>query len=239
MRDHDKVRQLVQIKTQAPMTFVPDTSALIVVDAQRYFARPDYPFAQVLNRLIPGFTAGYFDRVHSHVLNNIARLQAGFRAQGRPVIFLAAGCLLPDGRDLPEWMRDFDELGVRILGRRVCPPVDDPAWQIDDAVPPLPGEVVLNKTSSGALGSTQLDQTLHNLRIDSLVVCGLTTAVCVTQTARELADRGFRVAVVSDACTEMSVEMHEAALLTFGYVFGRVGTTDDILKMLAAEPAVA
>ena len=95
MRDHDKVQQLVQIKTQAPMTFVPDTSALIVVDVQRYFARPDYPFAQVLNRLIPGFTAGYFDRVHSHVLNNIARLQAGFRAQGRPVIFLAAGCLLP------------------------------------------------------------------------------------------------------------------------------------------------
>ena len=44
--------------------------------------------------------------------------------------------------------------------------------------------------------------------------------------------------VPSDACTEMSVEMHEAALLTFGYVFGRVGTTDDILKMLAAEPAV-
>ena len=30
MRDHDKVQQLVQIKTQAPMTFVPDTSALIV-----------------------------------------------------------------------------------------------------------------------------------------------------------------------------------------------------------------
>jgi nicotinamidase-related amidase len=98
---------------------------------------------------------------------------------------------------------------------------------------------VLNKTSSGALGSTQLDQTLHNLRIDSLAVCGLTTAVCVTQTARELADRGFRVAVASDACTEMSVEMHEAALLTFGYVFGRVGSTDDILKMLAPEPAVA
>ena len=129
----------------------------------------------------------------SGVLDNIVRLQTAFRAQGLPVIFLAAGCCLPDGADLPEWMREFDQLGQTLLGHRVCPPVSDPSWQIDDAVAPLQGEMVLNKTSSGALSSTKLDQTLHNLGVNSLVVFGLTTAVCVTQTARETADRGFRV----------------------------------------------
>lgn len=59
--------------------------------------------------------------------------------------------------------------------------------------------------------------------MSSLVVCGLTTAICVTQTARETADRGFRVIVAKDACTEMSEEMHEAALFTFSPSSGCAG----------------
>ena len=69
------------------------------------------------------------------------------------------------------------------------------------------------------------------------MVCGLTTAVCVTQTARETADRGFRVIVVEDACTEMSEEMHRAALFAFSYVFGRVRTTAEVLELFARTMA--
>lgn len=234
MTDHEKVQELLCIKDQAPITIDPQKTALIVVDVQRYFARPDYPFAQVIEKLVPGLTAGYFERVNSRVLGNIKRLQETFRSRGLPVIFLGAGCQLEDGRDLPAWMRDFDQLGLDLLGRRVSPVVNDPSWQIDDRVAPLPGEMVVNKASSGPLNSTKLDQTLHNIGIDSLVVCGLTTAVCVTQTARETADRGFRVIVAEDACTEMSEEMHKAALLTFGYVFGRVRGTEEIVRLLGA-----
>jgi nicotinamidase-related amidase len=132
-------------------------------------------------------------------------------------------------------MRDFDDLGRSLIGRRVCPTVTDPSWHIDEAVAPLPGEIVMNKASSGPLNSTRLDQTLHNVGVNSLVVCGLTTAVCVTQTARELADRSFRVIVASDACTEMSVDMHDAALLAFAYVFGRVRPTEEIIAMMRTQ----
>ena len=123
-----------------------------------------------------------------------------------------------------------------LLGQRSIPMVNDPSWQIDDRISPLPGEIVLNKTSSGPLNSTKLDQTLHNMGINSLIVCGLTTAVCVTQTARELADRGFRVIVSEDACTEMSEEMHKAALETFSLTFGRTRSTDSLVELFASEP---
>jgi biuret amidohydrolase len=239
MTDHEKVQELLRIKDQAPMTIDQAKSALIVVDVQRWFARPEYPFAQVMEKLVPGTTAGYFNRVKSTVLGNVRRLQNAFRSRGLPVIFLAVGCYLKDGRDLPEWMKDFDEIGLTMLGRRVCPPVNDPSWQIEDSVAPLQGELILNKTSSGPLNSTKLDQILHNLGVNSLVVCGLTTAVCVTQTARETADRGFRVVVAEDACTEMSVEMHQAALLTFSYVFGRVRRTEEIVNLFTAAQAAA
>ena len=71
-------------------------------------------------------------------------------------------------------------------------------------------------------------------------MCGLTTAVCVGLTARQTADRGFRVVMVSDACTEMSEEMHEASLLSFSHVFGQVRSTEQLTRFLAsANPASA
>jgi biuret amidohydrolase len=238
MSDHDKIQQMVRLKDQSPLNIDPLKSALLVIDVQRYFARPDYPFAQTFEKLAPGATAGYFERVRTTVLPNIKRLQDAFRSQNLPVIFIGVGTNL-EGRDLPAWMKDFDQLGLTLIGCRPHPPVNDPSWQIDDAVAPLLGEMMLNKTSSGPLASTKLDQILHNVGINSLVVCGLTTAVCVTQTARETADRGFRVVVAEDACTEMSQEMHEAALFTFGYVFGRVRKTEDLVKFYAAARAAS
>jgi nicotinamidase-related amidase len=239
MTEHEKIQEIVKIKNQAPLPLDAGRSALIVVDVQRYFACPEYPFAQVIEKVMPGATSGYFERVNSTVLGNIQRLLETFRSRQLPVIYLGVGRCLDDGRDLPAWMRDFDQLGLETLGERVHPPVNHPSWQIDDRVAPMPGEMVVNKTSSGALASTKLDQTLHNLGVNSLVICGLTTAVCVTQTARETADRGFRVVVAEDACTEMSIELHNAALLAFGWVFGRVRPTADIANSFTAAAKVA
>ena len=236
MTDHEKVQEIIRLKDQAPVNFDPLRSALLVVDVQRYFARPDYPFAQTFEKLVPGSTAGYFERVRSGVLPNIQRLLETFRTRGLPAIYCIAGSHFEDGRDLPAWLSDFNELSLMLLGQRSIPAVTDPSWQVEDSVTPLPGEVVLNKTSSGPLASTKLDQILRNSGISSLIVCGLTTAVCVTQTAREIADRGFRVVVAEDACTEMSEEMHDAALLTFSLTFGRTRRTEEVVKLLDAAP---
>jgi len=237
MSDHEKVQGLSRIKERAPVALEPEKSALLVVDVQRFFSAPDSPFAQIFEKLVPGATGGYFGRVESTVLPNIGRLQECFRARGLPVIFCCFGSFLGDGRDLPQWLKDFDHLGLGLLGRRINPAVNDSDWQVDGRVAPRPGERVLNKNTSGPLNSTKLDQVLHNAGINSLVVCGLTTAVCVTQTARELADRGFRVLVAEDACTEMSEEMHRMALFNFSFVFGRVRSTGEVVELIGAAPA--
>lgn len=234
MTEHDKVIELIRLKGQAPITLDPRKTALLVIDVQRYFVSPDYPFAQAFEKLVPGTTAGYFERVNSTVLPNIKRLQECFRSQQSPVIYTATGTCTGDGRDLPGWLKDFDQLGLAVLGERIWPPTKDPSWQIDESVAPLPGELVLSKTSSGPLNSTKLDQTLHNMGIDSLVVTGLTTDVCVTQTARETADRGFQVIVAEDACTTLSEEMHRWALLCFQIAFGRVKKTGEVVSLLSS-----
>lgn len=233
MSDHDKVLEMIARKREMPIALDRDKCALVVIDVQRFFTQPDSAFGQVLRAVQPGVTDGYFERVKS-VLPRIQELQRGFRSSHLPVVFCVVGSHTGDGQDLPTWLKEFDELAKAITGERANPTVNDWSWQVDDAVSPLPGELVVNKTSSGALASTKLDQLLRNMGITSLVVCGLTTAVCVAQTARETADRGFRVVMASDACTEMSPEMHEAALVSFWHPFGQARETREILEFLSA-----
>jgi nicotinamidase-related amidase len=209
---------------------------LLVIDVQRYFVHPDQTFGQVFERLSPGVTTGYFRRVRDTVLPNIRRLLDGFRARGLPIFYTATGTQTGDGRDLPGWLRDLDQLGLAVLGQRVWPRVGDPSWQVDDAVAPQAGEPVLVKCSSGPVASTRLDQTLRHLGIDLVVVTGLTTDVCVTQTAREMADRGFTAIAVEDACTTLSDEMHRSALQCFNIAFGRVRSTAEVLQLIATAP---
>jgi nicotinamidase-related amidase len=234
VNEHDKIMEIIRLKDEAPLDFDARRSALLVIDMQRYFVGPDHPFAQALERLVPGSTEGYFRRVRERVVPNIRRLLEAFRAEGRHVVFTGTGTHTDDGRELPPWLKGFDQLGLALLGGRVWPHASDASWQIAEAVAPRAGEFVLHKTSSGPLASTGLEQLLHNLGVTSLVVAGLTTDVCVTQTARETADRGFRVVVAGDACTTLSEEMHAAALLAFSLAFGRVRKTEEVMALLGA-----
>jgi isochorismate hydrolase len=47
MSEHDKVLELIRIKDQAPLYLDPGKVAFLIIDVQRYFVSPDYPFAQV------------------------------------------------------------------------------------------------------------------------------------------------------------------------------------------------
>lgn len=237
MTEHDRVLEIIRLKDQAPLHIDPQKVVLLVIDVQRYFVSPGYPFAQALEKLVPGATVPYFQRVQNTVVPNIKRLLEYFRSLRLPVIFTGTGSYTGDGRDLPHWLKEFDQLGLALLGERIWPQITDPSWQIDTSVSPLPEELVLHKTSSGPLNSTKLDQTLRNMGVETLIVTGLTTDVCVTQTARETADRGFRVIVVEDACTTLSEEMHRAALQAFSLAFGRVRKSDEVINLLSTAAA--
>ena len=63
-----------------------------------------------------------------------------------------------------------------------------------------------------AFNGTTLDIMLRNLGTKTVVVVGVWTNVAVEHTAREAADRGYRVVVVSDATSSINAEWQEAAL---------------------------
>ena len=52
---------------------------------------------------------------------------------------------------------------------------------------------MLSKPSNGVFTSTKLDETLHRMEVESLIVTGVTTSVCVGLGACQVADRGLLV----------------------------------------------
>ena len=63
---------------------------------------------------------------------------------------------------------------------------------------PVAGEPVIDKPGKGAFYQTDLHLILQNHGIKTLIVCGVTTEVCVTTTVREANDRGYECIIPED-----------------------------------------
>jgi nicotinamidase-related amidase len=79
--------------------------------------------------------------------------------------------------------------------------------EIHEAVAPLPGETVIQKHDPNSFLGTALEEHLRDAGVDSRVICGMMTSMCVDATVRAGADLGFPVVVVAhDACATMALE---------------------------------
>jgi biuret amidohydrolase len=101
---------------------------------------------------------------------------------------------------------------------------------------PEPGEPVVDKPGKGAFFATDLDGILKHRGIRHLVVCGVTTEVCVHTTVREANDRGYDCLVLEDCVASYFPEFHRSALAMIkaqGGIFGWVSDSRRFLEALA------
>jgi len=100
---------------------------------------------------------------------------------------------------------------------------------------PEPGEPVVDKPGKGAFFATDLDGILKHRGIRHLVVCGVTTEVCVHTTVREANDRGYDCLVLEDCVASYFPEFHRSALAMIkaqGGIFGWVSDSRRFLETL-------
>jgi nicotinamidase-related amidase len=211
----------------------PRAGALLVIDMQRDFCSP----------------GGYADHAGldvsrlSSVIGNIARLIDAARAAGMPVVYTREGHL-PDLSDCePAKLHRSRAAGAPIgqegpLGRLLVR--GEYGHDIIDELRPVAGDLVIDKPGYGAFYRTGLEDALRRLGVRSLVLCGVTTEVCVHSSLREAVDRGFRCITAGDACAAGNPALQEPALAMIeveGGILGCVADTDELLRMLAEEQA--
>lgn len=196
------------------------TPALVVIDMQNGFVDE----RGFMNKI----GLGYEDV--AACVAPIQRLVAAARAAGLPV-FYTRTWLSPDYSDgglmIARWPA-MAEVGA-------CK-ADSWDAQIVDELAPAPGERIIDKTRYTAFYKTTFEQQLVELGVDSLIVCGCTTEICVESTVRDAFFRGLRITVAEDAVAASSRQNHEDALRVIRFGFGDVDPTDEIVAALAGRP---
>jgi biuret amidohydrolase len=205
-----------------------DRTAIVMIDMQRDFLEPG-GFGDSL-----GNDIGQLARV----VPPCQALLRGARALGVAIIHTREGHR-PDMADAPRAKIERGEPSVRIGAQGPMGRILIRGEAGHDIVPelyPLPGEPVIDKPGKGAFYATDLHAILRNRDIEALIVCGVTTEVCVHTTVREANDRGYRCIVPGDCCGSYIPEFHEVGLRMIaaqGGIFGWVSDSSRILSAFA------
>jgi len=103
--------------------------------------------------------------------------------------------------------------------------------QVVDELKPEKGDFVLQKRRYSAFQGTDLDQLLRELRVDTLILAGVVTDICIQHTAADAFFRGYKIIVPQDCVEAVDEQTQKAALDYLKRVYGcEITKTDKIMK---------
>ena len=166
-----------------PFAFDPGTCAVLMIDFQRDFVEPG-GFGEALGNDVT---------LLHRALGPAQRVLEAAREHGLLIVHTREGHR-PDLTDCPPSKKARGRLKAGIgdhgpMGRILVR--GEAGHDIVKELYPEPGEPVVDKPGKGAFFATDLDSILKHRGIRHLIVCGVTTEVCVNTTVREANDRGY------------------------------------------------
>jgi biuret amidohydrolase len=208
--------------------FDPKTVALLIIDMQRDFVYPG------------GFGAalGNDTSLLLKAVEPTRKVLAAARQAGMLVVHTREGHR-PDLSDLFPSKKQRGKLKTTIgdkgpMGRILVR--GEYGCDIVDELKPIDGEPVIDKPGKGAFYATDLGEVLSARAVRQLIVCGVTTEVCVNTTVREANDRGFDCLVLEDCVASYFPEFQDYALRMIkaqGGIFGWVTNSAQALPAIA------
>jgi biuret amidohydrolase len=198
----------------------PARTALVAVDMQNCFVA-DAPVAAPLGR---------------EVAERLNRLAAGCRMAGIPVIW-TRHVVRPDGSNVGLLGEVVPAVAQGIINDDAPSAAMHPLMEVQD------GDIVVNKPRFGSFHGTDLEVILRSRGIETLILGGINTNICVDTTAREAAAREFRVLFLSDGTANFDLpdgglgavtadELQRAACAVMAFGFGEVVTVAEALRRI-------
>jgi ureidoacrylate peracid hydrolase len=193
-----------------------ETKALVVVDMQNGFLKPD----------------GFMVKAGLNIDQCIAAIEpnqrviAACREANIPVIFTRYS-LRSDYKDaglLGQIYPALKESQAMVVGTR--------DWEIAEELKPMPGDVILDKQRYSSFYNTNLEVILRGLGVTMVVVTGVTTNICVESTVRDAFFRDFKVTVIEDCVGAVDELMQQGPLHSFRYGFGDVIKSEEFIAAI-------
>jgi nicotinamidase-related amidase len=195
-------------------------TALLIIDVQNDVIKAtDEPYSNLVKMVRA-----------KGVIGNTARVLDAMRRLKLPVIFI--------GHVHRKDRADFVPLITDLILQGIAGPVREvnvegtTGAQIVDELKPMPDEYIIWKRRSNAFYCTDLELVLRARGIDTVVLGGIATDVCVANTVRGAQERDIRVIILSDCVAAMMPEDDEYFIKRVFPALGRVRTSDEIISVL-------
>ncbi|MGB2367551.1 MAG: isochorismatase family protein, partial [Gammaproteobacteria bacterium] len=173
-------------KLESHSTGIGDYPALVVVDMCKAFIDSSSPLGFECNELIQA---------------NI-NLVKKFRLNKFPVIFTTTIYRNPS---------EASVFRSKIPALNILEPESDAVTFIDDLAPSK-DEILIEKKFASAFFQTKLIDSLHKMKADSIVICGVTTSGCVRATAVDSLQNNFPTTIAEDCVGDRDLDAHKANL---------------------------
>jgi maleamate amidohydrolase len=179
--------------------------------------------------ILVDFVEAYFDKdspLYAGVddaLSSALRIREAGRAAGIPVMYTNV-VYQEGGADGGVFYRKVPALEVFVAGNPLG------AWP--KGLEPAADEFIFTKQYPSAFFGTSLAEKLTELRVDTLIITGLTTSGCVRATCVDAMSHGFAPIVVADACGDRHEAPHEANLFDMNAKYADVVNEALVIKYL-------
>ncbi len=185
----------------------PHRAAVVVVDMQNDFVKPE---------------GKLYVSSAQQAVEPIARLLARARQAGALIIYTQD----QHGEDDPEYRIWGEHVKAGTWGVEIIP-----------ELAPQPGDEVVSKPRYDAFYASRMEDLLRSRpQVDTLVITGTVTNICVLHTAGSAALRWYKVIVPRDAVAALSEFDQEAALHQIDFLYkGTITTVDAITFETAAQ----
>lgn len=209
-------------------------TALLIVDMQNDFCKPDGYFGKVKGRDMTSVML---------IIPRIARVLDFTRRMGILTVFIKT--IHSKHTDSEVWVSRLAS-DPEILSKQknhrstsaLCAPASMGA-EIVDELKPKEDEPVVIKHRYSSFIQTDLELILRNKGIKNVLVTGNATNVCVESTARHAFMLDFLTVTVSDCVgTSDSSGAHDASLRNLEGYFGYVATSEEVLETLRVVDAL-
>ena len=188
-------------------------TALLVIDMQNAFLAPGAPIE------VPAARA---------IVAPVNRLAQALRQRGVPVIWV----MHENRGDGADWAGFFDVFVSDRAKAAAALAAGSEMQQLWPELQAAPQDLRVAKNRYSALINGDFQQALRERGIDTLLLAGTKTNVCVESTARDAMMLDFKVVVLSDCTAALSDDEHRATLENVIQQFGDVRTADEVLSLL-------